>query len=289
MRVDTAVFGHLAGAGPEGTVGRDASAEDDVGNALRIGCGEELFGEGLDDGSLEASAGVAEDLRIECLALVFTPPRHVRLQSRKAELVTGQFRSVKGAALGIAFSCELVQERAARVAESEQLCDLVVGFACGVVAGGAQLMNARNEWAIDAIERGVTSGCEKRDERKARGGFFCISLQKRSHQMPNEVIDAHEGEIRAECDALRHLETHEKSADQSGATCRGDTIEVGELYVGSLESSPDDMLDVREVIAGGKLRNDPSIGRMRRDLPLNDVGEHRSVRANDRRTRLVAG
>src|SRR5215831_11232404 len=64
-------------------------------------------------------------------------------QAAKAEIqwIAARFRGAKfhGCVRPVRGRGEPVEDRAARVAQREQLCDFVVGFACGIIARLSQL------------------------------------------------------------------------------------------------------------------------------------------------------
>ena len=65
---------------------------------------------------------------------------------------------------------ETIDGRAARIAKTEQFRSFIVGFAGGVVAGGADLADVRQERTVDAVEGGVAAGDEERQVRVGGDG-----------------------------------------------------------------------------------------------------------------------
>ncbi len=185
---------------------------------------------------------------------------------------------------------EPVHDRASRIAEAEQLGDLVERLAGGVVARGAELADALRVRRIDPIDGGVAPRSEERHEGEARDLGRCLAApEEDGEQVANEVVDADERLARRPGEPLRRLHADEQRADETGTVGDGDAIDVGKLRARAVEGSPCDLRRVGHVVARGELRDDAAVWRVHGDLGVHEVREDAPVRLDEGRARLVAG
>jgi hypothetical protein len=91
----------------------------------------------------------------------------------EVERVAARFRGTEfdGGWRAVGGGCEAIEDRAARIAQSEEFGDFVVGFAGGVVAGLADFLveeGAVRRMRRDFVEDGVAAGDDEADRGKFR-------------------------------------------------------------------------------------------------------------------------
>ncbi len=180
---------------------------------------------------------------------------------------------------------ELVDDGSSRVAQPEEPCDLVVGFAGGVVKRGAQLAHGEAD-ALDLEELGVPAGNEERD-----GVAKWRTLEVGHGDVPTEVVDPVERDAPGGGVGLGGRSADEEWPGKSRTDRRGDGI--GAVDPGLFEGLVHDGAHGFEVGAGGDLRDDTAEAgvlvhgarhRVGADCQLSVVGE-----LNDAYACLVAG
>ena len=113
----------------------------------------------------------------------------------------------------------LLDLRAARIAEAEQLGGLVEGLADGVVHGGAEPHVIAD--AAHGDDLGVAAGGEEQAIRKRR-----VVGQPRGQRMRFQMIDRDQRLVLHQRDGLGGGQADDDAADQPGAGGGGDAVEV---------------------------------------------------------------
>jgi hypothetical protein len=86
----------------------------------------------------------------------------------EVEGVVAEEASGEGDGLGVALGGEAVEDRPARVAQTQECGDLVVGLADGVVDGGADQFDV--EPVAEVVEGGVSAGADEAYGGEGREG-----------------------------------------------------------------------------------------------------------------------
>ena len=187
---------------------------------------------------------------------VFRPgQREVRL--RAAEHGPRQVEALRIAAAGLALDL-----RPARIAEAEELGDLVEGLADGVVDGRAEANVIADAAHRDELRVPAGGEEEQVGEADAVG-------EARRQGMALEVVD---GEQRLAGDERQRLgggQPDQDAADQPRTGGRGDAVEIGEAQGRPVHGAPDQPVDHLHMRPRGDLGNDAAIGGV-----LGDLAEH---------------
>ena len=132
-------------------------------------------------------------------------------------------------ARGVALRGEPVDDGPARVAEPQQLRDLVEGLARGVVARGPELGDGLGPRRVDAVDGGVAARDEQAHEGKARRlGVALAAPHEDRQQVPHRWSTPTSGLPARPRQPLGGLHADEQRADQARAVRHGDAVDVGE-------------------------------------------------------------
>ncbi len=169
-------------------------------------------------------------------------------------------------ARGVAVERLFLHLRPAGIFEPQELGDLVVGFADGVVDGGAEPhIIADSEHGDDL---GVPAGGEEQAIRKRRAVG-----EPRGQRMRLEMIDRDQRFLAHQRDRLGGGQPHDHAADQPGPGGGGDAVEAGEAAPGLLHRLADDQVERLDMGARRDLRHHPAIGPMLRHLAEHHIGK----------------
>ena len=193
-----------------------------------------LHAVGLDvaeDGGLDAAEGEVEGgagvLGVAGLLVGQRDAGAVRARLDRVEL--------EGHGAGVAVGREGVDPGATGVAEAEQLGDLVVGLAGGVVDGAADVLVAPGACGAlrGEVEVGVAAGDDEGEQRELHGGFGALAgLHQDGVDVAFEVIDADERNVEAEGEGLGVGDADEQRAGEAGAFGDGDGLEIAQGEAG---------------------------------------------------------
>jgi hypothetical protein len=187
---------------------------------------------------------------------------------------------------GIAQRRETIDDRAARIAEAQELRHLVVGLARGVVTGTAEPFHTARRG--DEVEARVSS----RRYQHHRGLGHLTVFEHEGLDMAGQMVHGDERDAGCPRKRLGEGKTHEQGADQPGALGHGQCVDL-DACLG--ERALDHAADVADVLSGGELGHHPSPLPVQIHLRSHDVRQHppRPVAGarllDDGRSRLVAG
>jgi hypothetical protein len=181
----------------------------------------------------------------------------------------------------------LVDDRPARVSEAEQLGDLVVRLAGGVVSRAAQQLVAAA--AGHEIQAGVAARDDQHDGRQRQLAI----LEEQRFDVTGQMMHGHQRHPFRRRQRLRKRQSHEQRPHQSRSLRHGDGVHVVERHAALLERAFDDAADVADVLTRGELRHDAAPLAMNLGLGGDDVGSHspgmfgRALVVDERGGRLV--
>jgi hypothetical protein len=113
--------------------------------------------------------------------------------------------------------------------------------------------------------------------------------QGRGVDVAPEVVDAGQRLFPGRGEAFGHSDAHKQTADQAGASCDREPVEVCRRDARFLESEIEELGQPLEVVAGRELRHDPAEVAVQVDLGVDDVRKDFSSVFDDRDGGLVAG
>ena len=125
----------------------------------------------------------------------------------------------QGEALGISLRGLALHMRPARIAQAQQLGDLVEGLADGVVDGGAEAHIVADAAHRDELRMAAGGEQQQIGEADAVG-------EPRGERMGLEMVHRHQGLAGDERDGLGGGEPHQHAADQAGAGRHRDAVEI---------------------------------------------------------------
>ena len=200
--------------------------------------------------------------------------------------------AVEAAGLGELFAFreepfEAVDDRAARVAQTEQLGDLVVGLARGVVPRPREDRDRLRREREDV--RVASRDDEGREARRERTRGRPVEVEERGEGVPLDVVARDEGNAEAEGDPPPLREADEERADEAGAGRRDDETDVLEPGPRPFERLVQERREVRQVGARGDLGNDAAVAAVHVDLRRDDGRRDPAVLAEEGDGGLVAG
>ncbi len=167
----------------------------------------------------------------------------------------------------VAVAGKTLERGAARVAETEQTRPLVERLPGGIVDRLPQDCRCRE--VPDEIQPCVPPGGDQADERRIQGD----RLQPRRADVPEQVVDADQGQSPDARDRLGRRHTDQQRTDQSGALGDRDRGEVVEPQPGDRERLVDDAVHGAEVVPRGNLRHDAPVRRVQGRLRGDDRRE----------------
>jgi hypothetical protein len=197
---------------------------------------------------------------------------------------------------GITVGGERIHPGAPGVAEAEELGDLVVGFAGGVVDGAAYVAIAKGRVGgvgglffvrLGEIEVGVAAGDDEGEQRGLRN--LVNLLHEDRVDVAFQMIDGDERLAGGECERPGVGDADEEGTGEAGTFGDGDGVEIGEASVCLRECGADYGYDVAEMLAGGEFGDDAAVIGVERDLRGDYAGEDFAGSADDGGGGLVAG
>ena len=148
----------------------------------------------------------------------FEAQRRLQAGQGKIGILAAAHRPRQREALGIAARRFLLDQRAARIAEAEQLCGLVEGFADRVVDRTAEPQIIAD--AAHAEDLGVAAGGEKQAIGKGHGVG-----EPRRERVRFQMIDRDQRLVVGQRDRLGRGQADDDAADQAGPGRGGDAVE----------------------------------------------------------------
>ena len=173
--------------------------------------------------------------------------RRLQPGQRKIGILTAGHRPRQREALGIAARRLLLDQRAARIAEAQQLCGLVEGLADRVVDRAAEPQIIAD--AAHAEDLGVAAGGEKQAIGKRRRVG-----EPRRERMRLQVIDRDQRLVVGKRDRLGRGQADDDAADQAGPGGRGNAVERVERHLRLGHGLGDDVIERLDMGARGDLR-----------------------------------
>ena len=187
-----------------------------------------------------------------------------------------------------AATCVLIPEK---LSSKDLVCP--IGNVKGTALGSpffAELADERCSRPVDTVDRGVSAGREKGDERKLGAGVGLAGAAKEhGEEMTHEVVDAHERKPARPRQALRHLHADEQRAHEARTVGHRDAVDRIPRDGGLGERLPHDRASVAKVIARRELGDHSVVRSVQAYLTLHDVRKDAPRVVDDGRARLVAG
>jgi hypothetical protein len=194
----------------------------------------------------------------------------------------------KGNSFWVAVRGEAVDPRAARVAQSKQLCHLVERLAGGVVHGVAD--DAVVPFPVlvlgGEIKMRMAAGNHERKSRRL-GALLCAVLQKHRVDVAFQVIHCNQGLAECPGQRLGVSHAHQECSGEPGALGHGDGVEIVQLELGALHCLADDGGNVTQMLARGELRHTSPAG-MDVELRRDDTRKGLAALYDHCRSRFIA-
>jgi putative nucleotidyltransferase with HDIG domain len=173
----------------------------------------------------------------------------------------------KGYRRGIAVGGKCIDPRAARVAQPQQLGDLVKGLTGCIVERGAHVaVRKALSLALGQIKMGVTAGNDQRQRSRIAILDRLPLCQQNSVNVTLEMVDGNQWLAQRESQRFGVGHAYQECARQAWAFGHRDTVQVREADPGFFQCGADHRNDIAQMFAGGELRNYPTVGRMDGDL-----------------------
>jgi len=180
-----------------------------------------------------------------------------------------------------------VKNRAAWVAESKQLGNLVVRFPCRIVSRFPHQ-------AIDAGARGfkqmrVTAAGNQRQCRVFQNASGGLDLSKNRMDVALDMVDPDQGDSLYQRQRLGVGNAHQQASDKARTASDGYCIDVAQLDAGLLDCAADNRDDGPQMLARGQFGNNTAVLAMHVDLRGDHAGKDDSACSNDSCRRFVTG
>ena len=317
------VFGGFDEALAEKGIARHSSRDKDRVNAANVRRGERARDQILDHGALEArdqvegrrgttraqvlERGTLDGLAPSAAFLGFPRKfgsahavKHRGLETRKAEIQRIPFHldAPEIHPVGISVARQPVDNRPAGVPQGQELCDLIEGFACGVVAAVAEL----------GVSEGVCGVRAGRGEEQARmppgghqreGGKGCLSnglagravhlvFEQNGVDVTFQVVHADQRLAEGKRQRFAIDESDQERADQSRPFGDGEGVHGADGQVGLPAGLLDHRLNLAQMFAGGEFGDHASIFFVGQNLGGHDAGTNFRAVRHHRRGRFIA-
>lgn len=298
------------------TIGGDTARDKDAGCAVMRGGMRCLADEVVDDGTLKRCnqvkrlliaqrcdliKGGLRDVCERCATSVNGVLQGVRLdvaQDARLDAAEGEVegRPFRGAAIdfyeaewdcaGITEGAERIEPRTAGIAQAEQLSDLVIGFAGGVVDGATDV--AIVPCALLLVGQVEVRVASADDECELLLGGLC-GLHQNGVDVAFKMIDGQQRFAQSVAVGLGKGDADEQGSGQTGAAGDGDCVQVVRGDASLCERVTHNGNDVAQMFAAGKLWHHAAIECMHLHLRRDDVAEHLRAVAYDSCGGFVAG
>ncbi len=258
----------------------------------------------LDDGLLKRSQQVESRLRRERekigyrsglgaaarfdfggQVMPFHPAQDCGFESAKAEVqcVALHARQRELYRARIAVGRKLIDDGAARIAESQEFRDLVVGFAGCVVARFSE--QSIGEALADFEHMRMAAA----DDERERGVFNVgAGLQNHRVDVAFDMVDGDERQIAGKAQGLGVGDADQERANQAGACGDGDGGEIVEAHAGFFEAEANHGDNGAQVFARSQLRDHAAVFAVRGQLGRNHRRAHRGSIFHDGRSGFIA-
>ena len=165
----------------------------------------------------------------------------------------------------VAVASQLVDDGATRIAQTQQLGDLVVRLSGGIVAGPAkQVIPSR----LGHLEQaGVAAGDDQHDRRQRERSV----IEEQRLDMSGQVMYRHERDAQRQHHRLGERHADQERADEPRPLRDRDRADVRPADAGVPEGPIHDSADVTNVLAGRQLRHDAAPFAVDRDLRGDDA------------------
>jgi poly(A) polymerase len=179
---------------------------------------------------------------------------------------------------------------AARIAQSQQLCDLVEGLAGRIVERGADVAIGKALALIaDKIKMGMATGNDQ-GQRSSIAQFEHFTMRQQNRvNMTLKMINGDERLAQSKGERLGIGDSNQKCACQAGAFCDRDCVQIGKADAGFVQRRAHHGNDIAQVFARGKFRNHTTIRRMNSDLRRHDAREDKAPALDHRGCGLITG
>ena len=191
----------------------------------------------------------------------------------------------------VAVLSEKVDDRAAGIAEFEQLGDLVEGLAGGVVAGVADVaVGPAGVVTLGEVEVRVSSADNQGQHWKLQVAVAVLPFfQQYGVDVAFEMVDGDERLVGSEGEGLGVAESDEQGTGEARALGYGDGVDGFVGLAGVFEGLAHHGNDGAQMFARSQLGDDASEGLVRGDLRIDDVGDQFFAGTNDGGSGFVAG
>jgi hypothetical protein len=204
----------------------------------------------------------------------FHPPEYCCFGPAEAEVkrVSLHFRGGETNGARVAECGELIDDRTARITETQEFGDLVEGFAGSVIASAAQE-------AVAMVGGGFKKVSVATRSDQSDGGEFnwCASLpafEKNGVDVSLDVVYRDERDAGGEGDRLCISEPDEQRTGKAGAGSRGHGLKIVESNASLAQSFADYRNDSAQVFAGSKFGNDAAIFAVDLELAGDNGGQN---------------
>ena len=157
---------------------------------------------------------------------------------------------------------QAIDDHTTRVAELEELRDLVEGLAAGVVDCGSEHLDVFHP--AHQRDEGVAPGDEKPEV-----GIVYLVLQVWGVEVGENVVHAHDRDAEPEGKRLREAQPHHEGPGEPRTRGYGDAVDVGGSRPGIFECPIVDVEDPLGMLPRGNFRHDTAVGGMKLDLRCN--------------------
>ncbi len=110
--------------------------------------------------------------------------------------------------------------------------------------------------------------------QKKQIGEVCPICQTGGQGMPFQMIDADKGQLMGIGNRFGGHQADNYAADQAGAACCGDTVQILIGEAGCVEGAENETIQMRQVRAGSNFRHDTAKGCVFVDLGQNFIGQN---------------
>ncbi len=192
-----------------------------------------------------------------------------------------------------------VDPRPAGIAEPEQLGDLVVGFAGGIIDGAAdERIGPCAVCRTGEVEMSVSAGND--EGQRGVAGILRVAVvvedvlllalvEEDGVNVAFKMVDGDERKILREGQRLGIGDADEQRAGETWAGGDSDGVKVAEADLRLLNRCTHDRNDGAEMLATGEFRDDSAVARVSGDLRCDDGRKRAGTALDDSSSGLVAG
>lgn len=192
-----------------------------------------------------------------------------------------------------------VEDRAARIAQPQQFCHLVIRFTGRVIArltqfairessGGAVSRNLLRGLQLHFIQNRVPARDDQAHGRHRRRLPRFVRFEENRVHVPFEVIHRHKRLAERRCQRLAIRDSHEQRPDQPRALGHPDGINIPQLEPGVLQRLAHHGDNLPQMFARGELRDDSAVLPVNVELRSDHARQDFTAVGNHGRGRFIA-